>query len=243
MPGISTRHPVQSELAGKGYSLLPAREIDIGDDLRESWLSLSIDYADLPCDEFSPGDSKYRFRRYGRFRFLPASGELTPLPHVEYFQSAEINQVTGGYVRKFAPMLDSTFSNLFLRELIRFDFDLFPASLEQRQSIWEVQVHLIRVTAGAAEQGHPTPEGVHRDGAEYVSVHLAELLNAWGGDVSIYDDDRQLVSSFRLTNIMDSYLYHDAILWQQASPILPIDDLHQALRSILAFDYHLVSDG
>ena len=49
MPGISTRHPAQSELAGKGYSLLPAREIDIGDDLRESWLTLSIDYADLPC--------------------------------------------------------------------------------------------------------------------------------------------------------------------------------------------------
>ena len=237
MPGISTRHPAQKELAGKCYSLLRAREIDIGDDLRESWLSLSIDYADLP------GDGKYRFRRYGRFRFLPASGELTSLPHVEYFQSAEINRVPGGYLRRFAPMLDSTLGNPFLRELIRFDFDLFPVSLEQRQSIWEVQAQLIRVTASAVEQGNPNPEGLHRNGAEYVSVHLAELLNAWGGDVSIYGDDRQLLSSFRLANIMDSYLFHDAILWHQASPISPIDDLHQALRGILAFDYHLVSDG
>ncbi len=242
VPGIRTQRLVRRELAERGYSLLRAREIDIDDDLRESWLSLSIDYADLPGDEYLPGDGKYRFRRYGRFRFVPSSGELTPLPHVDYFQSADINRVTGGIIRKFAPLLEGTFGNAFLRELIRFDFDQFPVSLEERKSVWEVQAHLIRVTASADEQGHPTPEGIHRDGAEYVSVHLAERLNARGGDVSIYDDDKLLLASFRLEDIMDCYLFHDASLWHQASAISPIDKSHQAVRSILTFDYHLRSD-
>lgn len=233
---------MRRELAEQGYSLLRAREVDIDDDLRESWLSLSIDFADLPGDEYLPGGGKYRRRRYGRFRFMPPSGELTPLPHADYFQSADINRVTGGIIRKFAPMLDSTFGNPFLRELIRFDFDQFPLSLEERQSVWEVQAHLIRVTASAEEQGHPTPEGIHRDGAEYVSVHLAERLNARGGDVSIYDDDKRLITSFRLEGVMDCYLFHDASLWHQASPISPVDSAHQAVRSILTFDYHLRSD-
>lgn len=242
VPGISTRHPVRRELAEQGYSLLRAQEIELDDDLRESWLSLSIDFADLPPDEYLPGDGKYRFRRYGRFRFAPGSGELKPLPHVDYFQSADINRVTGGTIRKFAPMLEGTFGNPFLRELIRFDFDQFPLSLEVRESVWEVQAHLIRVTASAEEQGHPTPEGIHRDGAEYVSVHLAERLNAQGGDVSIYDNDKRLLASFRLEDVMDCYLFHDASLWHQASPITPIDKSHQAVRSILTFDYHLRSD-
>jgi len=242
VPDISTRHPVRRELAERGYSLLRAREIDIDDDLRESWLSLSIDFADLPGDEHLPGGGKYRRRRYGRFRFLPSSGELKPLPHVDYFQSADINRVTGGTIRKFAPMLEGAFGNPFLRELIRFDFNQFPVSLAEREAVWEVQAHLIRVTASAEEQGHPTPEGIHRDGASYVAVHLAELLNARGGDVSIYDDDKRLLASFRLEDIMDCYFFHDASLWHQASPISPIDEAHQAIRSILTFDYHFRPD-
>lgn len=242
MPGISTQHLVRRELEERGFSVLRAADIDIDDDLRESWLSLSIDFADLPADEYLPGGGKYRFRRYGRFRFLPCSGELTPMPQVDYFQSADINRVTGGYIRKFAPLSAGAFANPFLRELIRFDFNLFPVGRAERQSVWEVQAHLIRVIASAGEQGHPTPEGIHRDGAEYASVHLAELLNARGGDVSLYDDDKRLLASFRLAGVMDCYFFHDASLWHQASPISPIDKSHQATRSILTFDYHHRAD-
>ncbi len=242
MSGIRTRQPVRSELAGQGYSRLRARAIDMDDDLREAWLSLSIDFADLPRDEYLPGGGKYRFRRYGRFRFAPASGELSPLPHVDYFQSADINKVTGGFIRKFAPMREGSFGNAFLRELIRFDFAQFPLDRADRQAAWEVQAHLIRVTARAGEQGHPTPEGIHRDGAEYVSVHLAELVNARGGDVSIYAEDKQPLASFRLEDILDCYFFRDASLWHQASPISPIADAHQATRSILTFDFHRGSD-
>lgn len=242
MTCISSDRQLKWELQSQGYSLLRATDMRVSDELQQAWLSLSIDYADLPVDDFLPDGGKYRFRRYGRFRFLPDCGELLRLPHEDYFQSADINRVTGGIVRKFAPLRDSTFINPFLHELIRFDFSQFPLTEASLKCQWEVQVHLIRVTANATSQGHPTPEGIHRDGAEFVTVHLAELVNADGGEVSIYDDDKDLLSTFRLEQIMDSYLFHDASLWHQASPIKPKNVTHQAIRSILTFDYHHLPD-
>lgn len=238
MPNIFTSQDIQDEIRKQGYSLLRASDLRISDELRQSWLSLSIDYADLPADEYLPGGAGYRYRRYGRFRFTPLKGALARLPHKDYFQGADINRVTGGIIRKFAPLLDTTFDNPFLRELIRFDFAQFPLEEAQWQQDWEVQVHLIRVTAEGSKQGHPTPEGIHRDGAAFVTVHLVELVNAKGGQVSIYDDDRQLLKSFRLEKVLDSYLFNDAILWHAADPIAPTAVAHGAIRSILTFDYH-----
>ena len=238
MPDISTAQDIRGEIRRHGYSLLRARDLRLSDELRQAWLSLSIDYADLPADEYLPGGARYRFRRYGRFRFSPLTGELTRLPHKDYFQDADINRVTGGIIRKFAPLLDTTFDNPFLRELIRFDFAQFPLAQAQLKQDWEVQAHLIRVTADLGAQGHPTPEGIHRDGAAFVSVHLAELVNALGGEVSIYDDDRRLLTTFRLGQVLDSYLINDAILWHAAEPIVPAAAAHGAIRSILTFDFH-----
>jgi hypothetical protein len=242
MTHITTTHNIREDLETHGYSLVRATELSIPDDLRQMWLSLSIDYADLPPDDYLPDNGKYRFRRYGRFSFHPSTEELNRLPHQDYFQSTDINPVTGGITRKFAPLLDTTFDNPFLQELIGFDFRHFPVSDEMKQSTWEVQVHLIRVTANAGEEGHPTPEGIHKDGVEFVSVHLAELVNANGGDMSIYDNDKNLLSTHRLNQIMDFYLFKDDILQHSADSITPKAEAHQAIRSILTFDYYYAPD-
>ncbi len=242
MSQITTTHDVHTDLATQYYSLVRATELSIPDDLRQEWLSLSIDYADLPVDEYLPNNGKYRFRRYGRYYFMPSTEELLRLPHEDYFQDTDINEITGGIVRKFAPLLDTTFSNDFLQEMIRFDFRQFPVTDAMKNDPWDVHVHLIRVTATHGQDGHPTPEGIHKDGAEFVTVHLAELVNADGGDVSIYDNDKNLLSTHRLNQIMDFYVFNDDMLWHKAEPITPKNEKHQAVRSILTFDYHHAPD-
>ena len=236
--GISSTQDIKSELSGQGYSLVRSGDLHVSEELRQAWLSLLIDYADLPADEYLPDGGHYRRRRYGRFLFSPATSELSRLPHQDYFQSADINRVTGGITRKFAPLLDTSFENPFLQALIRFDFAQFPLDPAQSRADWEVQTHLIRLTADLGEPAHPTPEGIHRDGAAFVTVHLAELVNAEGGEVSIFDDERRLLTSFRLEEALDSYLFNDATLWHAAEPIRPAAPAHAAIRSILTFDFH-----
>lgn len=237
MTHITTIHNIHADLEKNGYSLVRATELSITDELRQMWLSLSIDYADLAPDDYLPDNGKYRFRRYGRFSFDPSTEELNRLPHQDYFKSADTS-----ITRKFAPLLDTTFDNPFLHEMIRFDFRHFPIPDTMKQSMWEVQVHLIRVTASADADGHPTPQGIHKDGAKFVTVHLAELVNAKGGDVSIYDNDKNLLSTHRLNQIMDFYLFKHDMLWHKADPITPKAEAHQAIRSILTFDYHHMPD-
>jgi hypothetical protein len=239
MTSISATKDIKSEIEQYGYSLLRASDLRMPDELRQSWLSLTIDFADLPADDYLPGNARYRYRRYGRFRFSPRDGALSRLPHEAYFQGAEINPITGGFVRKFAPLLATTSDNPFLQALIRFDFAQLPLDAPaQRDEDWEVHAHLIRITADDSAPGFPTPEGIHRDGAAYVAVHLAEQVNARGGDAKIYDNNRQLLTSFRLEEALDSYLFQDAKLWHSAEPISPAAPAHGAIRSILTFDYH-----
>lgn len=235
---IQAHHDIHGDLVDHEYSLVRADEWDISAELASAWRRLRAEYADLPADEFLPDGGAYRFRRYDSFDFNPRTGKLNVQPHRSYFQDKDINEVTGGITREFAPLTPSVISNPFLHELIRFDFVQFPLEDGMRERDWQVDVHLIRVVARTGEAGHPTPEGVHRDGAEFVTVHLAEIENATGGEVSIYDDNKQHVESFTLHNVMDSYLFHDAVLWHGVTPIKP----HQGdkgVRSILTFDYHI----
>ena len=236
---ITTTHDIQSEIKQKGYSILLAEKLSMTTEMTRAWDNLRQDYRSLPRDDYLPDNGLYRYRRYDSFSFYPETGDLTLLAHQDYFQSKDINTVTGGIVRKFAPLTDETTQNPFLHELIRFDFANFPIDDSQMVSgEWKVDVHQIFVVANVGAEGHPTPEGVHRDGAEFVTVHIAQLDNTLGGEVSIYDDDKAHLASFTLQNILDSYLFNDAILWHGVKPIHSHDGLQPAQRGILTFDFY-----
>jgi hypothetical protein len=243
MLNIDTRHTIKDDIAQHGYSVIPASAIEPLTTHAAAWDALRAEYPLLPSDNHLPGNGKYRFRRYDRFYFHPSTGELRALPHQDYFQSTDINAVTGGMVRRFAPLLPSMIRNPFLQAMIRFDFAQFPMYEEAwTQKPWQVDVHMIYVTAEPNAQGHPTPEGVHRDGAEFVTVHLAALNNASGAVVTVYDDDKRPLESFQLDHLMHSYLFEDRILWHGVTPLVPTDGVNQASRGILTFDYHFAPD-
>ncbi|MCU0498988.1 MAG: 2OG-Fe dioxygenase family protein [Anaerolineae bacterium] len=232
---ILTPYPIRATLTEQPYVVIRADQFTIAPELATDYHALRAAYADLPADDYLPDGGKYRFRRFGRYRYQPDSGHLERLPHRDYFQDQLINPVTGGIVRKFAPLTDALFENRFLQAMIRFNLDHVP---DTSLTAWEVDVHLIRVITKAGMAGEPTPEGIHQDGAEWVTVHLMALENAQGGDVTIYDDQKQPIETFRLLHVMDSYLFRDPIVWHGATPIQPIDPSRIGVRSILTFDYH-----
>jgi hypothetical protein len=235
---ITTSHDIFGDLAQQVYSLTRAHEITLSAELQAAWDTLRAEYPDLPVDEHLPDGGRYRFRRWGRVWFLPKTDELIPMPHTDYFQSKDYNRVTGGIVRRFAPLKPEMFDNLFLQALIRFNMNNFPTSERAKSEAWQVDIHMIRVIAGEGIHGQPTPEGIHRDGAAFVTVHLAELENAGGGDVTLYDNAACPIVSFRLNRPLDSYFFDDSEVLHGVTPIYPEDSTAGAVRSILTFDYH-----
>lgn len=234
---ITTLENIGDDLRRDAYAILPREALNVPPDLFAHWEAIQAEYPLLPADEYLPNNQRYRFRRYSSFNFDPQTGALTLLPHQDYYQDVSINAVTGGMVRKFAPLTEETASNPFLHELIRFNFGQFPVAEYMMNGPWQVDAHQVRVVARPNVEGHPTPEGIHKDGAEFVTVHIAELENIEGGDVSIFDDEKNPLVSFRLDHVLDSYLFHDRMLWHAASPVRPAEG-DWGVRSILTFDYH-----
>lgn len=240
---ITTTQDIRGEIATSGYSIVHAEQLPLTPPLQFAWHDLQQDYEDLPPDNHLPQNGKYRFRRYDRFYFFPVTGALHLLPHEDYFQDTDINAVTGGIVRRFAPLKPQTVHNPFLHALIRFDFEQFPLADEaMRFHPWQVDVHEMLVVAQPGQVGLPTPEGVHRDGAEFVTVHIAVLENADGATVTVYDDDKKPLQSFQLQHVLDSYLFNDEQLWHGVTPLQSRDGSNPARRGILTFDFHYAPD-
>lgn len=232
---------INHSLAQNHFALVPAHEVAPLQEYADEWQALAAAYPLLPPDDYLPGGAHYRFRRYDRFHFEPVTGSLDLLPHENYFQSTDINAVTGGIVRQFAPLTPEIAENPFLHALIRWNFAQFPMRhADWGYGAWQVDAHLISVVSTPTEVGHPTPEGVHRDGAEFVTVHLALLDNADGGYVTLYDEAKEPLECFRLNHVMDSYLFEDAVLWHGVASIHPHDEDRPAKRGILTFDYHFL---
>src|SRR5438128_2444142 len=73
-----------------------------------------------------------------------------------------------------------------------------------------VEVHQFRIEARAAEHGQPTPEGVHRDGVDYVLVLLVDRVNIVSGTTTVHALDGRPLGSFTLASPLDTTLLDDA---------------------------------
>ena len=56
-----------------------------------------------------------------------------------------------------------------------------------RPPAWHVEIHQFRIEARSGQDGQPTPEGMHRDGVDWVLVLLVSRVNIASGETSIGD--------------------------------------------------------
>jgi hypothetical protein len=185
-----------------------------------------------------------RFRRNGR-TYRPiytwtASDELTALKHEPFYQSAEYNNFVGGISRHFQPLTPQGYGNAFLKELIK--FNVMKLRIEGgRSEKWKVGVHQIRIISNSRFVGNPTPEGIHRDGVAYFSVHLISRENIGRGGVTcIYTPGGDKIDELTLSNPLDSLYANDRSILHCVSEIHPADGAEFAFRDALIMTYEWI---
>ncbi len=92
--------------------------------------------------------------------------------------------------------------------------------------------------ANAEEAGNPSPEGIHRDGADFILIMVLKRENITGGVNHIYDDAKRLLFGSVLTEAGDAILIDDQSVWHGVSEIYPIDVNKPAYRDVLVLTFH-----
>ncbi len=231
---------ITQELTEQGYSVLQgpnAISQDWVDLLQQSHAELHQlhkSWDNLPADNFLSDGGHYRFRRYSVFTYQH-DDELALLPHELHFQSTYRNNMNGGINRDFEAFEKNTLDNRLLKNIIQFVAEKISVSDEKQ---WRIQAHQFRIVANADEAGQPTPEGIHRDGADFILIMVLGRHNISGGVNHIYDDAKRLVFGGILENMGDAVLIDDSTVWHGVSEVYPIDESAPAHRDVLVLTFH-----
>ena len=189
----------------------------------------------LPADEFLRDGGHYRQRRYSVFNWEIAQSQLELLPHEPHFQSTYRNSMNGGINRDFEAFEKHTLDNPVLLELVQFVTQHISLKNEKQ---WRIQAHQFRIEANNTEAGLPTPEGIHRDGADFILIMLLKRNNIRGGVNHIYDDAKRLVFGGILENLGDAVIIDDRKVWHGVSEVYPDDESQESYRDVLVLTFH-----
>jgi hypothetical protein len=201
------------------------------------WQAFADSWSDLGLDTYMADGGRYRRRRHAAFEL--SSAGIARKPHQPHYQSRDYNPLNGGLARWFEPIRDEVAAHPAMVSILTSCFALFDGLTPPgiRPAAWHVEVHQFRIEAQPGLEGRPTPEGLHRDGVDWVLVLLAARVNIASGMTTIHDMDRAQLGSFTLTRPLDSALVDDSRVFHGVTPVEPLDPAKPAYRDVLVVTF------
>jgi len=142
---------------------------------------------------------------------------IKTLPVNTFEQSSDHNDFQGDIQRKFENIEDATIHDAGMKELIY----LFKNTNNLPHGT-KIDIHQMRVIT-LHDDTPVSPEGVHRDGYDCISMVGISRHNVTGGHLLVYADKE---GDHFLSIPLDAgqvVTLDDSKLWHNASPIQPID--------------------
>jgi hypothetical protein len=243
MPPAECLPLLEDQLGGDGFVLAPAQTmracLQHAGSLAD-WNEFTASWNDLALDTYLIPHGRFRRRRHAVFAAVGTPSdrarEIVRAAHQPHFQSREYNPLQGGVERWFEPIAASVGAGPSLRTILHFCHDLFGAMAPEVRN-WRVEVHQFRIEARADEPGQPTPEGVHRDGVDYVLVLMIRRTNIVQGTTTIHARDGRLLGSFTLAEPFDAALVDDARVYHGVTPVEALDPALPAHRDVLVVTF------
>jgi hypothetical protein len=197
------------------------------------WPEFAASWNDLGPDTYMADGGRYRKRRHAVFA-VTATG-ITRQPAQPHFQSRDYNTLNGGIERWFEPVTKRSGSGPSLLTVLVFCRTVFGMLTQSR--VWHVEVHQFRIEARRGEAGRPTPEGLHRDGVDYVLVLLVNRTNIVSGVTSVHNLAGTQLGEFTLTQPFDAALVDDTRVLHGVTPVEPLDPAAPGNRDVLVVTF------
>jgi hypothetical protein len=198
------------------------------------WERFVASWNDLRIDTYMADGGRYRRRRHAVYEATTLDGVRRAV-HQAHYQALDYNPLNGGIARWFEPIDVDVGQGATLRAILAFCHAFF-GSLTAVHA-WQIQVHQFRIEARVGEDSLPTPEGLHRDGVDYVLVALVQRRNIASGTTSIHGPGGARLGAFTLTEPLDAALLDDARVAHGVTAVHPVDPSMPAYRDVLVVTF------
>jgi hypothetical protein len=202
----------------------------------DDWAMVAASWNDLGRDTYMADGGRYRKRRFAVFTADPTDPAIRRAAHQPHYQSRDYNSLNGGIARWFAPIEDDIAASASFTTILHFCRALFDALCPD--VAWHIEAHQFRIEARADAPGKPTPEGLHRDGVDYVLVLMIGRENIESGETSIHDLEGKRLGSFTLTTPFDAALVDDHRVYHGVTPVAPVKAGLASHRDVLVVTFH-----
>lgn len=239
---LTTVTTLRAELISNGFCFVDAsvmRDL-IGRQPCMDFGEFAASWDRLGDDRFMADGGRYRRRRHATFRINGA--RIDRNLHQPHYQSRDYNMLNGGIERWFDPVETAVADGAALQAIIDFGNRIFSSSSKLHECPLHVEVHQFRIEAGKTFLGQPTPEGLHRDGVDWVLAMLIARHNVMDGITKIHNLNEEEVGSFCFTHQLDAALVDDHRVYHAVTPITPIYPTEPAYRDVLIVTYKRVQE-
>ena len=239
---MDTLRPLTDQIRTEGYTFVHAA--DMRALLQQAgpltdWAAFADSWNDLGPDTYMADGGRYRKRRHAVFS--ATASQVRRQPAQPHYQSRDYNTLNGGIERWFEPVSEPAAAGAAMTTILGLCRNLF-GKLNPAGS-WHVEVHQFRIEARTGQQGRPTPEGMHRDGVDYVLVLLINRSNIASGVTSVHDLAGHALGDFTLTTPLDAALVDDARVLHGVTPVQPVDPAEPGFRDVLVVTFRRGTGG
>ena len=236
--GVQNATGIRHAIARAGYAFVEASDMRnalLRFGTLSDWPQFAASWDDLEVDTYMADGGRYRRRRFGVWS-AERQRPIVRDTHQPHFQAVDYNPLNGGIERWFKPITEEVGSSASLRTILEYCRALF-GRLAPETARWHIEAHQFRIEARPGEHGKPTPEGMHRDGVDYVLVLLITRRNIRSGTTTVHDLDKRTLGSFTLTDPLDAALVDDARCYHGVTPVEPENAAQPAYRDVLVVTF------
>jgi hypothetical protein len=201
----------------------------------DDWPAFAASWDDLDVDTYMADGGRYRRRRHAVYE-AAGGGAIVRGPARPHYQALDYNPLNGGVARWFAPIAPAIGESSTMQAVLSFSRGLFQR-LAPATRRWAIEVHQFRIEARPGSEGRPTPEGMHRDGVDYVLVLLVNRCNIASGTTAILGAEGRELGRFTLTDPLDAALVDDARVSHGVTPVQALDPAAPAHRDVLVVTF------
>jgi hypothetical protein len=200
------------------------------------WAAFADCWNRLTLDRYMGDGGTYRYRRYSQFMLADPGAPLVRMAHGPYEQPAYINGLNGGIERHFDPLEDGFVGNALFDSLLRALAQVFNDTAGETVN-WNIRLHPYRIVAQEGVPGNPTPEGLHRDGVDYIVSMMVRRHNVSGARTTVTDNAGSVLAQLTLAEPLEMLLGDDARTMHAVSPVRREDNAREAWRDVLVIAY------